>query len=228
MKLAIVLTGNLRTWDYCKDSFITSFGCYNPDLYLVTDTLRYGYHPCVQWTIGDHEDELVDDDKIRTSFEGLNLIDYKIFPRGVSNFTKCAPAFANNVNSFIQFEKLWYAMDLIKRTSVDYDFILKTRCDLIYTENIKNAFYLENDQITIDSSNEFPNDCIYVTNSNNMVKLANFMYNEVLAPIYPDSHEIEPHGLLRNAVNHLNLKFNSLALMDSVVRKGNKHYSYKK
>lgn len=225
MKLAIVLIGNLRTWDYCKSNFIETFSKYSPDVYLVTDTLRYGYHPCVQWTIGDGNDEPVDDNFIKNSFEGINLIEYKLMPRGTGTLKNCAPAFASHVGSYVQFEKLFLATEMIKES---YDYVIKTRCDLLYTNQLENAFSAEKNIVTIDSSNEFPNDCIVISNQENMVSMATFMYKEVFSPIYPDSHHTEPHGLLRSAARYCNLEFKAMELIDSVVRKGNKHFSYKK
>jgi hypothetical protein len=46
MKTAIILVGNVRTWEECKENFITTFGG-DVDIFVSTYNKQYAYHPCV-------------------------------------------------------------------------------------------------------------------------------------------------------------------------------------
>jgi len=71
MKTAVLLVGNVRTWEKCKDNFVEVFGKYNPDIFLATYDTRYGYHPAVRNRIGYYDDEILSRKEIADMFKGL-------------------------------------------------------------------------------------------------------------------------------------------------------------
>jgi hypothetical protein len=218
MKLAVLLIGNIRTWDYCKESFLKTFQRYNPDVYLVTENVRYNHHPYVQGSIGDSSDELIDKDTIEELFKNINLIDYCINDVEPAILKLRDPIFFPYNLSLKQFEKLITCTSLLRQS---YDVIIKTRCDLMYTDLIHNCLNFNSSDILVDSGNVYPNDCIIACNGDNMVNLSKSIFQEIFTPRFNDSHVNAPHNLLLNAARSLSLNFKAERIMQCVVRKGN-------
>jgi hypothetical protein len=222
MKTAILLVGNIRTWDYCKPNFIDTFNKYNPDIFLVIDNYRYGHHPAIQSRIGDNADEHIDESYVEKMFADLNLKNYAITARVSQNIQKICPNFLNMESTFSQVEKFKLCAGMLVQ---DYDCVIKTRCDLLYHSLDVDNLNL-NESILVDSGNVFPNDCIVVTNKTNMINISNFMYQEMFTQKHPESHLNPPHGLLKTAADHHSLKIETRKIMDCAVRKGNKKEYY--
>jgi hypothetical protein len=218
MKLAVLLIGNIRTWDYCKESFLKTFQRYNPDVYLVTENVRYNHHPYVQGSIGDSSDELIDKGTIEELFKNINLIDYCINDVEPAILKLRDPIFFPYNLSLKQFEKLITCTSLLRQS---YDVIIKTRCDLMYTDLIHNCLNFNSSDILVDSGNVYPNDCIIACNGDNMVNLSKSIFQEIFTPRFNDSHVNAPHNLLLNAARSLSLNFKAERIMQCVVRKGN-------
>lgn len=222
MKTAILLIGNIRTWDYCKSNFIETFGKYNPDIFLVIDNYRYGHHPAIQSRIGDSGDEHIDDNYVLKMFEDLNLRNFSITPRVSEKYAKVCANFHNMESTFSQIEKMKLATSMLID---EYDCVIKTRCDLMYEQlNLSDKDF--SNSVLIDSGNVYPNDCIVITNKTNITEIANFMYQEMFLQSYNDSHLNPPHGILNAAIKDLGLNVVSEKLMNCAVRKGNKKEYY--
>jgi hypothetical protein len=223
MKTAILLVGNVRTWSYCKDNFIQTFGHLNPDIFVSTYNLQYNHHPYIQNLINDNEDVLLTNDEIVNIFSGVNVKNINID----SNLNYALPENVNGLFSglettFHQYIKFFESVQKMTEYG-DYDLVIKTRCDLLYNPiNFDNAL----NSIIIDSGNVYPNDCILISNKDNIVDISKFIVNEFFNPVYNNSHDTPPHGLLRNAINHLNIPVQQQKIMHCVVRKGNKLQQY--
>src|SRR3989344_5660712 len=77
-KKAILLIGHLRTWEYCKKSFVASFSNEPCDIFLSTYDKQYGYHPYIQQTLKFFDDHYLTERDIESSFKGLNLVEYLV------------------------------------------------------------------------------------------------------------------------------------------------------
>lgn len=221
MKTAILLIGNVRTWDYCKENFKHTFSKYNPDIYVVVDSYRYGHHPVIQNRINDSSDETVDVRYLTDQFCGFNVKFISIRPRISQTYNHVSNKFSGMETVFSQVEKLKHGVDNLVQ---EYDLVIKTRCDMLY-KNFEIGS-LENKKVIIDSGNVYPNDCVIISNHENMKKISEFMYEEMFNPLYEDSNQQPPHGLLNNAFKHLKLDVEKKNIMDCVVRKGNKKEYY--
>ncbi len=220
MKIAIILIGNIRTWEYCQENFLKTFSKYNPHIYAAVDELQYGHHPAIQGRISDSQDIKLTQDEIIQKFENVRLQKLLIFPRITENFDKVHSNFRNLESCFSQVEKLWVTMNNLNE---QYDFIIKTRCDMMYTD-VEVKF--DPNKLIIDSGNVYPNDCILISSHDMMYKLAETMLSEFFQPKYNDSHTSPPHTLLKNAIHYNNFQVETMKLMDCVVRKGNKKEYY--
>jgi hypothetical protein len=223
MKTAILLVGNIRTWSYCKENFLQTFGHLNPDIFVSTYNLQYNHHPYIRNLIGDNEDAWLTNEEIADIFSGINVKNISID----SNLHYNLPEDVNSLftgleTTFFQYLKFFQSVQIMNEYD-EYDLVIKTRCDLLYNpinfDNVLNS-------IIIDSGNVYPNDCILIANKNNIVNISEFIMQEFFNPIYSNSHDTPPHGLLCNAINHLNIPVQQQKIMNCVVRKGNKIQQY--
>jgi hypothetical protein len=231
MKTAVLLVGNIRTWEKCKDNFIETIGKYDPDIFLSTYDVRYGYHPAVRNRIGYYDDEVLSRKEIADMFTGLKLrvVDYERLAdandRIYYALEKVHKMFGECYSYYAQYRKMKAAVDIMQKHEYEigerYGRVIRTRCDLMH--NGINFDDVEN-KILIDSSNVFPNDCFFMTNRNAAVKIAEFMMEEFFDPKYEDSAERPPHQMFLNAIKHNNLDVDVQKVMQCVVRQNQIQY----
>jgi hypothetical protein len=217
MKLAIFLIGNIRTWDFCKNNFTETFKNHDVDLFVSVDYYRYGHHPAIQGRINDNKDEFINQEYLKEQFNGFNLKRLDIRPRISEAFKHVNPKFAQLSSSFSQIEKMNTIVNVVNLDG--YDLAIKTRCDMMYAGF--DIPVLGDKDVVVDSGNVHPNDCIIITNPNNMKDIYSFMYEEFFNPIFEDSHVDSPHRILLNALNYNKLNVQKNKMMDCVVRKNN-------
>jgi hypothetical protein len=74
MRIALILFGNIRTWEYCKKSYLDTFNNLNPDIFISTYDRQYEYHPyIVQNELKYFNENIINVDYIEILFEDLNL-----------------------------------------------------------------------------------------------------------------------------------------------------------
>lgn len=227
MKTAIILSGNVRTWDECKSSFEKTFNHLNADIFVSTYNLQYDHHPFIKGRIGDHDDVILTNEDIMKKFDGFNVKKFCIeSPIDITEEKKrIHPKMYDLDVSYKQYRKFNVGIKLMQEfeTQSKYDCVVKTRCDMIY-----ESFHLGDvtNSIFIDSGNLFPNDCIFITNRDSIVKISEFMLNEFFNFKYSDSNINPPHGLLLNAIKETRLDIVVQKMMHCVVRKGGKREYY--
>jgi len=221
MKIAVLLSGNVRTWDQTKDSFTSVFGN-TADIFLATYNRRYNYHPYIQGKFGFVDDEILNNERIFELFEGFNLkkiliddnsTNYKV-PDGVDSRHK------DHESTYYQYLKFRQAVELMIQQEQEqgwqYDVVAKARCDLMY---VSHPVTLDPNVVTIDTGNVFPNDHIYISKRDNIVKMSEFIMEEFYNPKFDDSHEVPPHRLLHNSMKYFNLEIKQEKLVDYVLRR---------
>jgi hypothetical protein len=144
MKIAILLVGHIRTWEKCKQSFIDTFNKYDPDIYLYTyNTLNY------------KSDTILDETEIREIFKDIKIKhliikdENEVLKESDEKYTKYYIENGNTTKEqfptfFCQYINIKNCFEIIKNSGITYDFVVKTRPDLIYN---------------IDSSEIFNDDC---------------------------------------------------------------------
>jgi hypothetical protein len=236
-KTAIILNGNIRTWQQTKDSFKKVFAPLEPDVYLSTYDMQFSYHPYIQKSVvNDDTDNILTEGQIINMFTDINLKDFMIESSNVvselntMDNQKMDPSMKSSDNTYAQIRKLRLGLNLIKneedRFKFRYDYIIKTRCDLIYDPNMENCWDVilknaDEGNIIVSTGNIFPNDCIYVGQRDDIMKMVDFMYYEFFRPIFKDSNKQPPHGLLANAAKVAQCNINQAHFIDYVLRKGN-------
>lgn len=229
MKTAILLAGNIRTWELCKSNFQETFKDLDYDVFLSTYDVMYSYHPVNVSRFGV-EEATIDDYYIFEQFRDVNLKGYNI-----NQLSECSSLPFNIHEKFksLHPNTYWHVVQIYncleymrnyeKTTKVHYDNIIKTRCDLQYRPT---DFSYINGQLLIDSCNVYPNDCILMAERNVFIDIIGYMLDEFFTPIDPDSHLNPPHGLLLSAINYLNIEVDKRHIMDHVIRYGGQKQYY--
>lgn len=238
MNLAIILVGNVRTFDECRDNFCKTFERFNPDIYINTSDVKFDHHPAIQGRIGDHSDEPLEVNKFLDDIWSNGIIrkgdvvykvvqDTKEFMETEFKFRTPLDKLGNRTYS--QFYRLNDCMEILNNYLYKYDVVLKTRFDLLYnsdkfTDQLFDPVFLSQ-AVVFDAGNVYPNDCIFFSTQQNMTNISNFLNNEFFEPKFRNSDVDPPHRLLRNAFDYHNLRHMPVRLIDCVVRKnGVKHY----
>lgn len=227
MKTAIILVGNIRTWEECKYSFIETFAHLNPDIFVSTYNLQYDHHPHIKGKIQDFDDCLLTNDHIVSMFNGFNVKGFCI-EKDV-NISEDLKRMNSNMSDleicYRQYRKFNIGIQMMKHFEKEgnYDCVIKTRCDLIYEKFDLNDLH---NNIIIDSGNVFPNDCIFISNRDSMVSISNIMLNEFFEFKNKESNQNPPHGLLQGAIRQCGLTVQSQKIMNCVIRKGSKREYY--
>ena len=128
MKIAIILVGHLRTWEKCKQSFIDTFSTYEPDIYVYTyDTINYKSSD----TLKEKDiNELLKDIKIKDKNEVLKESQEKYSEYYIENGNTTQIRFPEFCCQYIN----------VKQSGIEYDFVVKTRPDLVYHFNPEEIF----------------------------------------------------------------------------------------
>lgn len=225
MKVAVLVIGNFRTWEQCKENFKKTFSFLKPDYFMSTYDLQYNYHPYIKGFTQFNEDYVLNKKNILNSFDefkpkDVSIEKWDIVSSFINEENKKFHESMKNIDScYSQYRKLKLSLQMIKnheeRENFKYDYIIKTRFDIIH----KSFFPVSDDkEILIDSGNVFPNDCFFMANRDSVFEMSDFMYNEFYKATKEDSGKNPPHGLLLNAINNSNLKIRSEKIMDHVIR----------
>lgn len=229
MKTAILLNGNIRTIDQCKNNILDCFEHLNPDYYVSTYYNQFGYHPFVKGSINYHEDPVLSEKEIIDKFASFNLKSILIedivkinefYRQEESKFNSSMKGLES---SFLQYTKFKKGLDLIRKfennNSFQYDIIIKTRCDLFHSDIIKQISLNDLAQkLIISTGNVFPNDCILISSKNNIFKIIDFIVEEFYKYSNNISNQKAPHGLLLAAAQSIPLIIDSYNIMSYVVR----------
>lgn len=227
MRIAVLLVGNIRTFDRCVFSFKEFVTNCKTDVFVGTYDLRYGYHPCVKHSVGLIEDELLNPSQVHDMLKPISPCDVRIDTHSEFCNDKMPIIgrgfLPHEYKSLIQFFKLEDALSMMleheKNNKIRYDLVIKTRCDLIYQGNIPTTLNFSNN-IIVDEGNVFPNDCVIIGNRDIMEKLINKMADicKTTTDRESDATVDIPHGILNLASQSLGYNFLEAPLIRGVMR----------
>ena len=151
MKTAILLTGNLRNWENCKDSFNRFFNEIEYDLFVAVYDKQYSLHPynLIQTPVTERS---VNYNTIKELFPNAKeiLIVNQKEQMETLQIVKFDPEikwpFPGGYDIFSQFTLFQKGLDLIPK---EYDIIIKTRPDCLYHSKPLNVNVLQ----TVNSLN---------------------------------------------------------------------------
>jgi len=231
MKVAILITGHIRTWSECKNNFLESFNHLKPDVFVSTYDLQYNYHPAGQHWMGGIPDTYLSTREIESLFKEVNtiVIDVEKIESVYSDYTDRLPYietnFKNDLHTFLQYRKISRAIQFMKNYENEinskYDVVIKIRSDIYHN---KFDCKIGDNSVIVDSGNLFPNDVFIASMRDNFIKLIEFINSEFYNQIYSDSHLRPPHNLLLCGCKHFGLDINVEDLMQYVLRRTGKNY----
>lgn len=225
MKTAIILVGNVRTWDQCKENFIASFGG-DVDIFISTYNKQYAYHPYIQQSLNFYNDVDLTKEELQIMFSGLNLagciidnidtyVDIHVKPFICSKFPK------NSHLSLAQYFKLNDALNMVKKHEESHGFqyerIIKTRFDIMYNPIVGME---QGNSVYVDSSGAgvFPCDWIFVTSRGVAQSINDFIMSEIRDMKNESSLIDMPHKLFLNGIKASSNELKLAPLVKSIVR----------
>ena len=225
MKTAIILVGNVRTWEQCKENFIATFGD-DVDIFVTTYNKQYAYHPYIQQSLNFYEDRNLDTVEMEKLFSGLNLrgtiiddidsyVDTHVKPYICNKFPQDA------FLSLAQYFKLHGGIEHIKKyedlQGFKYDRIIKTRFDIMY--NPIEDLVLD-DCVYVDGSGAgvFPCDWIFVTTREVALSVDDFIMKEIRDMKNESSLVDLPHKLFLNGIRASAKELRLAPLVKTIVR----------
>jgi hypothetical protein len=225
MKVAILLCGNVRTWEKCKDSFDIFFKNIDYDIFVSTYDKQYDYHP--YWTNQHPEfkDNMLDDIFIKNLFINNNKVKDIIITKDNDKFIeqeriKMNIKMKDYYHGFSQFNNIKPVLVSMEKyeekNNFKYNIVIKTRFDILYN-NILN-YKINNNEILIDSNNTFPNDWFFIIERKNINNFINFLINEYYDLKYESSTLKPPHGVFENSCNDNKLKIMKINFNIKIIR----------
>jgi hypothetical protein len=235
MKVALLMVGHVRTWQSCKENFKQVFKDKDFDVFITTYDLKYDYNQGVKTHLNFFEDEILkqkdlsdvfsefspksieieDSLKINNLIEEESLKFHNSFKNVYLDDNQMKPSYG-------YYRKLKKGLDLIEdyenNNNFKYDKIIKVRTDVIFNYI---DFNFNEDEVLVtgpNDDNEYPEDLILMCNRNNMFNIVKFIIGEFYNPVYETSVLVRPHGLLKNAINHLNLKRVTKRFVNCILR----------
>ena len=225
MKTAIIIAGNVRTWEKCKDSFISVFGT-ETDIFVSTYNRQYAYHHWIKQSLNFHEDFDLSKEHMQTMFSGLNLrgciiddidsyVDTNVKPHICNKFPGDAYL------SLAQYFKLNDAIDMMKKyeesNGFKYDRVIKTRFDITYNPidcpNIDDRVYIDG-----SGAGVFPCDWIFIANRRITLSINDFIMGEIRDMKHESSLADMPHKLFLNGIRASAKELQPSPLVNSIIR----------
>ena len=186
MKIAILLVGHMRSWKFCKYSFINTFNSDNDiDIFVHTYDCILNFHPYIQnlYSIQNNFDKSKDQDIIdqlgvyikNIVIENQDTVDEEI------KRTNNLPI---NNDTYSQYRKNKLCNDIKseheKENNFEYDIVIKTRFDIMFSSDISDIIrYIKNtdpqmEKIHISRGPSVqPCDQIIICSSKNMTEFTN-------------------------------------------------------
>ncbi len=230
MKIAVILTGHLRTWSSCKSSFRSVLAGHTVDYFVETYDCLYGYHPVNQMRFAYFDDVKVDDLYLAQLFEGLNLVNYTI--HNFDELKSCQPEayvlqekFGWSGNVYFPLLLLKHAIsnvaDHSNKCKEQYDIIIKSRTDLILNRNYVLTRPKNREILIPSQKNVYPNDWLLIAQFKDMYFIADQLLKECLDPA-EDSILDPPHGIFRNVFKRLSFTVTPVNVVYGILRYGNR------
>jgi hypothetical protein len=142
MKIALLISGNLRNWELCKESFNKFMNNIQCDLFIAVYNKKYSLHPynLIQTPVVESE---VTPELINYYFptaKSVLIVDQKEQMKSLETI-KFDPEikwpFPGGYDIFSQYTLFQKGLDLIEESK--YDIIIKTRFDNLYHNNLSES-----------------------------------------------------------------------------------------
>ena len=162
MKIAVLLTGNIRTW---SESNLLDFVDVDVDYFISTTNKKYNYHTFISNKFGYNEinDLIISNDEIKDMFN-INYKELIISDDDVINDNDFSINMRNIDSCYHQFNRIKKILSYVEKHEFNekYDLIVKTRLDLKYYGRLSQYLNVDN-LIYTSTGNGDPNDTIIIS-----------------------------------------------------------------
>jgi protein YibB len=183
MNSALIITGNLRSFDDCFKTFEELIDLLDCDIFICISNIQFDLHPYIKSNINFYSDCNLSYDLIKKKFEISTKISSKIkkiflldkieenntFVKSyLSKFDRKKSWIGSDI--FQQYNKFNYCIDYIKEfeinNNIKYNYIIKTRFDInIDINSLPQYPVIENTIYSTNYNNSEINDIFLLTNS---------------------------------------------------------------
>lgn len=207
MNIAIILTGHLRTWEYCKQNFEENLLDSNENIDIFVNTYKNKFSPFVQReteTSFANSIPQLTEEEIRGFFSGLNVVEF--------NIEEDFKLEDYNLNSMISMETSYFKfLKYCFRNSKKYDLIISYRYDNFIYSKLNYRFIYdtlrENGNRLINCTTPFLNIGI---NQNNLMIIANPEVSNLVFLRHrlfnPEKYNVP--NIIHDTLSELNYSFN--------------------
>jgi len=139
MKIAVLLPGHIRTWDYCKQNFMDTIYDNNHTIDVFVDTYNELFRPDYELHDENKMNIIKSNDEITSLFDGINVVDLKIENTTIGNHSILQMyKILKITNTYEEYEKIHGKYDLVVRSRFDILLDKKIDYEKIY-ESCKNS-----------------------------------------------------------------------------------------
>lgn len=227
MKTAILICGNIRTLDLCKQNILDTFKHLNPDYFAVTTNNKYEYQSYIKEQISFTQEEIVDD--VESYYSGFNLIEFRCNINDSDTLKDVVLLVPHYKNTFFQFYNINVGLDMIYNhqniSGITYDCVICIRPDLIFNTIDSFEFSELDDKIYLSTKNVFPNDWCLISTLDNLKKVVSNIVYEFYNKESTYFLERVPHNALEYSIKHNKLEIVHYDIVNYLQREnGHKYY----
>ena len=236
MKIAVLMVGNVRTWEKTKKTFYKFFSGVSIDIYIDTYDTKYLYHPAIAPTGHDREEPIINEKELREQFAGLNVKFCRLRNTSVAlGFDRAmlGDKFKeSHSNLLLPISHALDTLEVIKEYEEDsassYSLIIRTRFDILYRGHVKKMFQLYECENFLfhPLGNIVPNDWLFASRLDSMIELYSCALNELRACEIEGSEVDPPHGLFKVIGEKIGLKLKGLDIAMGLLRSDGTIYAY--
>ena len=115
MKSALILTGNIRTFENCINSFINIIDNFDPDIFICVSNYQYQLHPYIREQNNFYNECLLNEQIIMDKFSIIPNLRKKIKKIIISNEEDDDNYLINNLLKNFDQKKGWLGEDIFKQ-----------------------------------------------------------------------------------------------------------------
>jgi protein YibB len=211
MKSALLLTGNLRTFYNCLETFTNIIIKFNPDIYIILSANQFEYHPYQRNKLKLDFENDIDKHNVFLLFDLIpnfiiNIKHFEIKPTVTNVLNDHDSNLGIDLyNQYLKFNNgMKVIIDFEEKNNLKYDYIIKTRFDLNVDIESMPKFPLNDNTIYTTKHYETEGVCDFIFISNNSSKLEKISM-DVIKSRFSHTKMKNIHSLLYNIVNLNNL-----------------------
>ncbi len=127
MKIAVLLPGHIRTWDYCKQNFMDTIYDKSHTIDVFVDTYNEIFRPDYELHDENKMNIIKTDDEISSLFDGINVVDLKIEKTPIGN---------HSILQMYKILKITNTYEEYEKMNGKYDLVVKSRLDILLDEKL--------------------------------------------------------------------------------------------